>query len=292
MITNINSYVGTAQHYVPQFYLRNFASKRKKGYLICCFDKATKKTFKPNIRNVAQQTGFYDFDLLQGDKSSVEFLFSDIESKTNIAIQELLNSPTLTTLEGKKLILARFIIIQELRTLVFRDNHDYLVSELNRFIGKFGASTFETTENDTRVFQAQFIIKETSKLSEILLQMKWILLKNETQYPFWTSDNPVCRYNPLKTKFFGNAGLQNEGIQMLVPISPWLAIIVCDPFGYAKSQSEYETNPSTVEFMNSNQVVNSRQYIFSISDNFELAKQVITEHKSYSEPSRQRIVMS
>jgi hypothetical protein len=48
------------QHYVPQFYLKNFASKNKKTYSINCFDKINEKQFTSNVTNIACESYFYD----------------------------------------------------------------------------------------------------------------------------------------------------------------------------------------------------------------------------------------
>mgnify|MGYP001417968886 CR=1 FL=1 len=111
---NHKSLVPKAQHYVPQFYLRNFAIKHKKGSLIYCFDKVTRKTFRPNVKNIAHQTGFYDFQTSQGEDVSVEFMFSDAETKAQIAIQNILDEPTTRSLQDNKIALANFFALQEI----------------------------------------------------------------------------------------------------------------------------------------------------------------------------------
>ena len=49
------------QHYVPQFILRNFTVGD--GKQIHVFDKQDEKSFRTNIRNIAAETGFYNFDI-------------------------------------------------------------------------------------------------------------------------------------------------------------------------------------------------------------------------------------
>jgi len=49
------------QHYVPQFILRNFTTG--KGNQIFVFDKQEEVAFKTNIRNIASESGFYNFDI-------------------------------------------------------------------------------------------------------------------------------------------------------------------------------------------------------------------------------------
>src|SRR5437764_6211728 len=45
-------------HYVPQFYLKKFASTDERLY---AFNKFTKKSFKTTVRDVASEMRFYDF---------------------------------------------------------------------------------------------------------------------------------------------------------------------------------------------------------------------------------------
>ena len=48
------------QHYVPQFYLRQFAQKKRKNYYIKCFDKTQLKSFVANINRIACEAYFFD----------------------------------------------------------------------------------------------------------------------------------------------------------------------------------------------------------------------------------------
>jgi len=49
------------EHYVPQFILKNFTVGN--GKQIYVFDKHDEKSFKTNIRNIAAETGFYNFNI-------------------------------------------------------------------------------------------------------------------------------------------------------------------------------------------------------------------------------------
>jgi Protein of unknown function (DUF4238) len=45
------------QHYVPQFYVREFADSNKQ---LCVYDKCTDKVFPNAVKNVAHESYFYD----------------------------------------------------------------------------------------------------------------------------------------------------------------------------------------------------------------------------------------
>lgn len=121
--------------------------------------------------------------------------------------------------------------------------------------------------------------------------MKWILLSNQTSQPFWISDNPIFRYNPRKSNFMGNLGLQSAGVQVHFPVSSTLAIAVCDPFDYSEEGSELEALLDHVQFNNSGQVVNSERYFFSIDEDFSMAREMIRRDPTLASPKRPRVTI-
>lgn len=48
------------QHYVPIFYLKNFSIVKNGEYYIYCFEKASSKKFKVNIKEIACENYFYE----------------------------------------------------------------------------------------------------------------------------------------------------------------------------------------------------------------------------------------
>lgn len=191
-----------------------------------------------------------------------------------------------------RITLANFFALQESRTLAFRDEYDDMIRGANQRLQKDGLTFQIQTENETKEFQARFLFDTSTAFSIALLEMKWILVSNLTSRPFWTSDNPIVRYNPHKSELVGNLGLKSSGIQLHIPISPWLAIIICDSFEYAHEDSEKTADHPNIDFNNSGQVLYSRQYIFSIDDNFDLAQKMISEDSDLSNPNRQRIIVN
>lgn len=62
-------------------------------------------------------------------------------------------------------------------------------------------------------------------------------IKESNFYEFWTSDNPVVKYNP-----YGNLGLIIDGIQLFFPLSPKFSLCILDPFCYSnfKEYKEFD----------------------------------------------------
>lgn len=50
------------QHYVPQFYLKNFSNLNKKTYYVNCFDKITKNNYQSTVSNVGMGKNFYTYE--------------------------------------------------------------------------------------------------------------------------------------------------------------------------------------------------------------------------------------
>ena len=279
------------QHYVPQCYLRNFSTKARKGYLVGCFDKSSRKSFRANIKNVASQTKFYDFTDSHGNEVSFEEAFSDLETAAAQALKVVIDNPKMTTLLPYKEIFAEFFAVQDCRTPAFRDAQNDTIKVANRKLARHGLSFPEETEDQEKEYQVRFLIETSANFANVLLNMKWILLANKTSQPFWTSDNPIVKYNPLKDDMRSNLGLMCEGIQLYIPISPYLAIVICDPFGYAHSPDEINTTDlDNINLNNSGQLAQSKQYVFSVDNNFQIAQKWIDENPSAYDPNRPRVI--
>lgn len=134
------------------------------------------------------------------------------------------------------------------------------------------------------------MLMDLPRYIEIILTLKWIIYLNETDMPLWTSDHPVTRHNPIDLWPYGNMGLMSPGIQLHFPLTPNMAICLCDPVQYFHEPLvqtlEYEDN---VIFENSLQVEWSTRHIFSRDDDFSLAEQMIEEYPELKDLERDRI---
>lgn len=74
------------QHYVPQFILKNFSSGKKDQVFV--FDKECSKKFRSNVRNIASENGFYNFEI-NGKEHSFEPLLCEIEAASALIINRI-----------------------------------------------------------------------------------------------------------------------------------------------------------------------------------------------------------
>jgi hypothetical protein len=270
------------QHYVPKFYLKNFSinSNRK---TIQCLDKVNLRSHISNFKVIAQEEKFNE-----SDSQDIEDNLSKIENDASKLINNFLDNPKYKRLNSEpfKLKLAYFILIQLIRTKEVRNRpidginslksymsnkHDLKDSEIKKF-----------NQDEIKEAHLDFIQDDNLDLLEGIFCKKWILLKNQTSMNFWTSDNPVVKYNP-----YGNLGLIIDGIQLFFPLSPKFSLCILDPFCYSnfKEYKEFDildgfnnikkaglskiTDINDVKFVNSLQIKYSTEYVFSCENEFE-----------------------
>ena len=54
----------------------------------------------------------------------------------------------------------------------------------------------------------------------------WILLKNKTHQPFFTSDNPIGTTEHIHNPYMAMSGISSEGVEVYFPISPDLMLLM------------------------------------------------------------------
>lgn len=284
------------QHYVPRFYLRNFARQDGSVFFTTCFDKSTQQSFATNIDKIGAEKYFYDSD---GDRSQlIERQLGRFETSFNEAYTSLIKRQQIKALSPEQLnSLAYFIAVQEVRTREFREGIEDMARQLHKRLSADRLSTelrrsLESMKGAefSKEFQLDFMIEKVPNLAAIIRNLKWVLLVNETGKPYWTSDHPVNRYNSVNLAPFGNLGLLSPGIEIYFPLTTHLALCVCDPviFGQLPDHNELEDEQNIV-FQNGLQVRSSTRHIFSTDNDFSLAKQMLTEIPELSNIKRQRV---
>src|SRR5688572_20302938 len=105
------------QHYVPEFYLKNFSQNRRQIFV---YDKVLHKSFSAGISSIASQQSFYD----NSRNESIEEEIGQIESRTALILKELVdslvNNQFSKIANEQKKVLIQFIWLQMNRTLESR----------------------------------------------------------------------------------------------------------------------------------------------------------------------------
>lgn len=297
------------QHYVPQFYLRNFDAKIKKNPSIYCFNVLSGDSYINNINKVAQKSYFYES---KDDKSNIENNLRDIESEFSKHVRILVknkNHKYLNTLRIRA-DLSYFLSLQFIRTEERREFFKSQAKALEDIIPK-DTETYLEYQEWLQEFLSKDNIKEehlniidefSINLMKYFYYKKWVLLKNKTNLNFWTSDNPVVVFNP-----YFSEGLGQKHSHIFFPLSPKICLCLCDPNHYTnflewkkkdfdvnlnmlKSNAYKLTEDDGLKFINKLQVKFCTNHVFSKVDDFNiLDKNYWTQIRDRKQKSRVNI---
>jgi len=274
------------QHTVSATYLRKFSRVERNGkYIVCAFNKQTNKIIETQPISICKLNEFYE---TVEEEQVLERVFCNFEEKYNILYSELIGGAD-TLNEDCKDNLSKFIALQLLRTEQAKVDLKVMPKSLLETDGPNIEPTFKKEVEEflnpekIRGFNKNFILKNFSFFSKILLEMKWILLVNKTRRPFWSSDNPVTFYNADKK---GGHGLTSSGVQIYFPLSSKHCLIICDPRLYSPLPSLNEVDNSNIDFQRCLQVNNANHFIFSREKEFLMAHNMINENPNIAKPNR------
>ncbi len=207
------------QHYVSQFHLRNFSENGKQiGIYNIPSDR-----FVQNgpIKHEASENYFY------GKDSAIDERLKKIEDTAANLIKEIIEKsklPDWNTNEHFQLL--QFILTLRFRTIYAKENHNERFNDSWKlFISKQKDYDEELWTNlkivDTNA--SQICVQNALLALPIVSDLDFKLLRNNTEIPFWTSDNPAILYNQFlekKRPELNNTGLISKGLQIFCPISP------------------------------------------------------------------------
>lgn len=219
------------QHFVPQFYLRNFSLDENKIGISSYNHKTDKFFIDVPIKSQAYKNFIYGEDgLIEKDLSLFEAKIAQLISDPIHKI----NPPS--TLEDFNL-LKEFVLIQHSRTAKAG------AEALAAINTSFNAIRPFLKEKDQLLKDVHISHKYPSLLSlyQALdhsylmghLAMKSIV--NMSTLSFITSDNPIVTYNTWMEQqgyYAGGTALAAKGLQIFVPIAPRLTYCFYDPYIY------------------------------------------------------------
>ena len=212
---------GIKAHYVPKFYLKNFGDR------IYLYDKQARKSRPSAPQNVALQPDFY-VDSDSDAASKLEDTMSQFEGNANTVMANIIQTESIAELSNTdKMTLCEFVAFQFSRTPEFRqgryDMRQHVLDSLGRQTGVTDWR-LKVKEEYVKPLHLTSMFDYVDRAVRYFLQMKVCLLKNNTNMPLWTSDNPVVRHNDLTDKL----GLGSPGVQFNLPLTPKLLLFFYD----------------------------------------------------------------
>jgi hypothetical protein len=255
------------QHYVPRFYLAAFSPDGGRTIGI----------FNLNQSRVIPSGGLYTQcyeDYFYGEDAKLEkALAAGIEGPNSAVFKKIIKDgklPVPKTEDYANLLV--FMVLQSARTLSSNQEGEDLVKEFGDRLfkrmamasGKFSPEELKDVElkMDRPVNMS---IRQSVAMLPLVLDLKAKLLVNKTPKKFITSDNPVVKTNQYLLGAFdgGVAGWAATGLQVVIPVSPELALIFYDAniykVGNRNSDTVSVSTGSDIEALNTLQLLNAHQ---------------------------------
>ena len=188
-------------HTVPKTYLTNFS---RDGEFLWAYNKPDGKVFKTNINNISTGHKFYNLDHLgfNEESSVLEDHLGEIEGRYNQNFNRLNLNNWIIDIETKEYFL-EFLTLQLIRTRTIRKGVAHLHTEIEsqllskgfkkEQLGQYGMGNPSSSEKEEHLkfLTNPFVLGEIkSALSEGI----WVVLDNQTNHDFITSDHPLTLY--------------------------------------------------------------------------------------------------
>ena len=264
------------QHYVPQFYLRNFSED---GCGIRTLNLATSKIIPhAKLKNQCSKAYFY------GENGILETALGEMKTSFSQAFKKciFLNSPKYRISDETFYFLSMFAAIQYMRTKNYMDIAKHFGQELYGTVAEFyiKANNLDVSPNqysiETESFFSSFILKIGILNQPLLNDLECVILNNETTEDFVLSDNPVVFQNPFIEKFLKHSfsGMASKGLQIYFPISPKKIICFYDSDVYKFNGRNIIDikSPKDIESINQLQFINADKNVYFEKENFNTEK--------------------
>ena len=287
------------EHYVARSYLRGFTDD---GEHLCAFDKHTRKHFTSiSVDEVANEKYFYDLSDSQVTEEKLAHLDGMFPKWRDSIIQTVVEGKSITLEQQVKL--AFYISMQIRRTRWFRNFIINIAEQVEEALGtmaryytnKFGtvlkpdtsllkylASDKEGMAKNEQI-QSMHSFRVMMEMIRILANHIWIIGVNQTPQTFYTSDHPISAYPHLHHPIKSYSGLRSKGIEIVFPLNSRYILSMCERSYHTNLEildcKSMDIDANGVTYFNGFQVVQSNRWIYSNSDEFDLADEILSASK-------------
>lgn len=257
-------------HFVPQFYLRLFASDRRfspKPKLINLYNiKRNMFIENASIRKQCYKRKFY------GETDEIEKTLAEFENLYSILlsiITKVEGLPPKGSIAYSHLLF--FTLLQKFRTKHHADIQNEMFDGImkatyydHEMFKDFDLDKYKIGIQDTILLSLSVLSAELATTIDDL-EPCLVLLSGHKR--FIVSDNPVFSYNQYFEWFpdMSNIGLVSKGLQLFFPLSPQCLLLLYDRQIYTVSASEniiHDITEKNLLFINGLQYINSDENIY------------------------------
>lgn len=284
------------QHYVPQYLLRGWTNNER----VPVYNLENEQEYPPtSISNLCSEDYFYGGPDMEKSMGGLEELHAGIINKLRDG--RAFNSLTDTEI----LHFCIFVLLQRNRTKQRKEETEELIDNIAKEYIELKVESGEVDpelpggENALDLLE-DFKITHEAPLSypmlqaltgvDLIIDLEVAILENETNLEFVISDHPVVhdnrRFKDEMDRFL--VGIQNRGLQIFIPISDEIQIMLYDPAAYFVDYSNEEerrvivSSETTVQGLNDLQMINAFESIYyresGQEDLFRDAQQRLSEY--------------
>lgn len=281
------------QHFVPQFYLRRFSNTLKSPYINLFNYKSQKFISNAAIKKQASINNFYDNDNL------VEDTLSLIEREAAKCISKIDETNVIPKSLSDRITILAFTLFQTTRTKSSALDVQSGINDLYKRANE-NVPALKDFFKEYRIGiekPASFAISITARLIPLASDLKLMLILNNTNQDFITSDNPVLKYNQFLERRRvpgGITGVGVKGIQYFFPIDSKKCLLFYDGETYSignifkkiiiiKSKRE-------IDLINILQILNCEDNIyFNENTKCDYIKDIYEKSKKYEKPGVNKV---
>ncbi len=228
--------MGKRQHYVPQFYLKNFATPQSQVGFYRFADDLYRSEVP--ISSILFENWFYDQD------NSYEHALSSMESQWNASLNSILSGIG----DYEELVIRNpmdflhvlsFVSFSEVRTSKRINGQKFvlrnMIEDIRQRVGEDAFSKVSMFDDlDLDYMPTQINLEAGTELFKLLLDLDWLFIVNITGRDFITCDAPVANINPylVRRQWKGGFGNGAIGLQKLIPLSNRVCLCLYDSLAY------------------------------------------------------------
>lgn len=259
-------------HYIPQYYLKGFASPD--GDMIWVYEKGGSLKFPANIKKIAQKTNYYSTEVER-------YLANEIEGPANSVIKKIRDRKQLTQSEKEKLAIYMVVMLKRVpqskirmkktAPIVAQSLQQKWDKEISKLIlenpsqtdlfekrrAEIKANLNKYSKNLPKDFWLELIPPERTPNSvKVIPEMTWLFLTCEKFPAFLTCDNPVF--------YFQGIGVGKPESEITFPIS---SNIVLWATWRSDIQKEYsQIKNQAIKEINRRTATNATRFIYHARD--------------------------
>ncbi|MCQ4334882.1 DUF4238 domain-containing protein [Natronomonas sp. F2-12] len=293
------------QHYIPQLYMRGFTDTER----LPSYQLDRREEFPPTpIRNLCYENYFYDED------GEIEETMGELEGEFARVLREVKEAESVSVLpEGSELnLFLAFITYTHARTKAAKEETNEFATEFTKLlldVGVIGEDNDEMRESVLESLQnREMRIEATSAFTRyeieallghiLIADLEPVVLKDMTGRGFAFSDHPAVLDNPaFKHELdIGTLGWKTRGLQVSLPLSTNLCLLLYDPVAYTRPADPSEVLPvgsDVVEELNKLQLVHALDAVFYREHGREAEMQIlhdeIEQHRRDVRPTIERV---